>query len=74
MDGWSLLAKVRALEVDQAIPPIPAIAITGFDAEVVEQERQTQAFSPGFQKYLFKPVELPHLVAAVAQVSGLQED
>jgi PAS domain S-box-containing protein len=58
-DGYSLLQKVRALEI---APAIPAIAITAYARE----EDKERALAAGFQSYLAKPVELNEFINAVA--------
>jgi PAS domain S-box-containing protein len=61
-NGYSLLAKIRALEL---APAIPAIAITAYARE----EDRERALAAGFQRYLAKPVELGEFFAAVAETT-----
>jgi signal transduction histidine kinase/CHASE1-domain containing sensor protein/CheY-like chemotaxis protein len=62
LDGYGLIAKVRALENGDA-PSIPAVAITAY----AKEEDRKRALSSGFQIYLPKPVELTELVKVVAR-------
>ena len=59
-DGYSLIRKLRSLEV--AAASVPAAALTAFARE---EDRQ-QAFRAGFQLHLAKPVDAGSLIAAVA--------
>jgi signal transduction histidine kinase/ActR/RegA family two-component response regulator len=63
-DGYQLLAKVRALNLDNG-RFLPAIAITAYARE---EDRQ-QAFASGFQAYLAKPIELSELIAVVSEAA-----
>jgi CheY-like chemotaxis protein len=58
-DGYSLIRKLRSLEV--AAASVPAAALTAFARE---EDRQ-QAFRAGFQLHLAKPVDAGSLIAAV---------
>ena len=62
-DGYSLIRKVRALDVGSA--SVPAAALTAFARE---EDRQ-QAFRAGFQLHLAKPIDAASLIAAVATLS-----
>jgi CheY-like chemotaxis protein len=64
-DGYQLLAKIRALGLDNG-SWLPAIAITAYARE---EDRQ-QALASGFQAYLAKPIELSELIAVVADAAG----
>jgi hypothetical protein len=64
-DGYTLIAKVRALESDRG-KYLPAIALTAYAREVDRE----QAIAAGFQKHLSKPVEPDELVAVVANLLG----
>jgi PAS domain S-box-containing protein len=60
-DGYTLIQKVRALDV---VPEIPAIAITAY----AKEEDKESVLSAGFQRYLSKPVELGELIETVAEL------
>jgi CheY-like chemotaxis protein/two-component sensor histidine kinase len=62
-DGYSLIARVRALEPEQG-GQIPAIALTAF----VRDEDRVRSLQAGFQSYVPKPVESDELVAMVAHL------
>ncbi len=61
-DGYQLLAKVRALNLDR-LRFLPAVAITAYARE----EDRLLAFASGFQAYLAKPIELSELITVVAE-------
>ena len=65
-DGYSLIGKVRRLEVAHAYPHLPAIALTGF----ARDEDRRLALAAGFQVHLVKPIEPSKLAAVVANISG----
>jgi CheY-like chemotaxis protein len=65
MDGYQLIAKVRALELVQG-SQIPAVALTAHAG----CEDRTRSLSAGFQKHLSKPVEPAELAAVVAHLAG----
>ncbi|MEP6636905.1 MAG: ATP-binding protein, partial [Acidobacteriota bacterium] len=64
-DGYQLVEKIRALNLDK---PIPAVAITAY----AQAEDRQRALDYGYQKYLAKPIELSELLAAVAEAVGRQ--
>ncbi|QBE66966.1 PAS domain S-box protein [Pseudoduganella lutea] len=61
MDGFELLAQVRALG-PEAGGNVPAIALTAF----ARAEDRLRTLAAGFSDHIAKPVEAPELVAAVA--------
>jgi PAS domain S-box-containing protein len=63
-DGYSLIRKLRALEVDQGAK-IPAVAVTAYARE---EDRQ-QAIAAGFQMHISKPIEPTQLVSVVASLA-----
>ncbi|MFN6561448.1 MAG: response regulator [Nostoc sp. ChiSLP01] len=63
-DGYSLLEKIRMLNKQQTQPEIPAIALTAF----VHEEDRTYALLAGFQKYVYKPIDLKELVFLVSNL------
>jgi CheY-like chemotaxis protein len=65
MDGFELLRRVRALPAEHG-GQLPVIALTAFARE----EDRTRSLEAGFSMHLTKPIELPVLVASVAQLSG----
>ena len=62
-DGYSLIARVRALKDENH--KIPAIALTAYARE----EDRRRALEAGFQTYLAKPVEPDSLVHAVFELT-----
>jgi PAS domain S-box-containing protein len=64
-DGYSLIHKVRALEPERG-GRIPAIALTGYG----RPEDRAQLLAAGYQVHLSKPVNLIHLVDAIANLTG----
>jgi CheY-like chemotaxis protein len=59
-DGYSLVRRIRGGTT--AMSRLPVIAITALGRDV-DRQRMTAA---GFNDFLLKPVDPPHLVAAVA--------
>jgi len=64
-DGYSLIAKVRALPAEQG-GQIPAAAITAY----VRAEDRTKVLLAGFQLHVPKPIEPAELMAVVANLAG----
>jgi two-component system, chemotaxis family, CheB/CheR fusion protein len=62
-DGYSLIATIRALEIDRG-HPIPAIAVTAYSSS---EDRQ-RALAAGFQRHIVKPVEAERLAAVIADL------
>lgn len=63
-DGYSLIAKVRALEATSG-GQIPAVALTAY----VRIEDRTRALAAGFNMFVPKPIEPVELVAAIANLA-----
>jgi signal transduction histidine kinase/ActR/RegA family two-component response regulator len=63
-DGYSLIAKVRALEA-QSGRQIPAVALTAY----VRVEDRTRALSAGFNMFVPKPIEPTELINAIANLA-----
>jgi CheY-like chemotaxis protein len=57
---------VRELRATDRLRPIPAIAVTGRDA----QQDAGRAIAAGYQARLDKPVDLELLVAAISQLTA----
>ncbi len=64
VDGFELLARVRALGAD-AGGNVPAVALTAF----ARSEDRLRALEAGFRAHISKPVEPSELIAAVASIS-----
>ncbi|HEX8335359.1 MAG TPA: ATP-binding protein [Pyrinomonadaceae bacterium] len=64
-DGYSLIAKVRALPAERG-GQIPAAALTAY----VRAEDRVRVLRSGFQLHVPKPVEPAELVTVVAHLSG----
>ncbi|MBD2460905.1 response regulator [Oscillatoria sp. FACHB-1407] len=60
-DGYSLMRRIRAYEVEQGRQQIPAIALTAF----ARDEDQRAAFAVGFQQYFAKPINPFDLVTMI---------
>jgi len=58
-DGYELIQKVIALDLE---PQIPSIAITAY----AKEEDKERALAAGFHHYLAKPVELGEFISTVA--------
>jgi PAS domain S-box-containing protein len=63
MDGFELLARVRALVSGAAVP---AVALTAF----ARSEDRLRALEAGFAAHISKPVEPSQLIATVANIVG----
>jgi signal transduction histidine kinase/CheY-like chemotaxis protein len=66
-DGYSLIAKVRAME---NLKNTPAVALTAY----VRVEDRTRALSAGFNMFVPKPVEPNELIAAIANLAEPETD
>jgi CheY-like chemotaxis protein len=64
-DGYELLARVRALGVDNG-GAIPAISLTAF----ARKEDRARSLEAGFQAHLAKPVQPQAIITAVAVITG----
>jgi CheY-like chemotaxis protein len=61
-DGYAVLKKVRALELDERVAErMPAIALTAFAGS----EDKTRALQAGFQIHVAKPVEPAELAGVI---------
>ncbi|MCP9494686.1 MAG: PAS domain S-box protein [Pyrinomonadaceae bacterium MAG19_C2-C3] len=67
-DGYSLIAKVRALDKEQG-GRIPAAALTAYARE----EDRIRTLRSGFQIHIPKPVSPSELIAVVANLAGRTE-
>jgi PAS domain S-box-containing protein len=65
MDGFELLARVRALGREHG-GRVPAIALTAF----ARSEDRLRALEAGFSAHISKPVEPSELISAVAGIVG----
>jgi CheY-like chemotaxis protein len=63
-DGYSLIAKVRALK--SKLAQIPALALTAYAG----QEDIQRAHLSGFQSHVAKPVNANKLALAIARLAG----
>ena len=61
-DGYSLIAKVRAMEYGKLVP---AVALTAY----VRVEDRAHALSAGFNMFVPKPVQPSELIAAIANLA-----
>lgn len=67
MDGFALLAAVRALPAAQG-GTLPAVALTAF----ARSEDRLRALEAGFSAHISKPVEPSQLIATVANMKNLR--
>ncbi len=67
-DGYSLIAKVRALGNERG-GKIPAAALTAY----VDERVRTRVLQSGFQIHVPKPISPSELVAVVANLAGRME-
>jgi signal transduction histidine kinase/CheY-like chemotaxis protein len=65
-DGYALIGKVRALEVERAAAPLPAAALT---AHALPEDR-ARVMDAGFQAHVPKPVTPAALLAVVLELCG----
>ena len=63
-DGYRFLEELRRFEQEQALPAIPAVAVTAF-ARLEDRER---ALAAGFSEHLPKPVDPEKLITVLAQL------
>jgi signal transduction histidine kinase/ActR/RegA family two-component response regulator len=63
-DGYSLIARVRALSPQQ-VALVPAIALTAFGSA----EDRARAFASGFDAHLTKPIEPNQLVDEISRLA-----
>jgi two-component system CheB/CheR fusion protein len=61
-DGYSLLQRIRSLEMERDQPPTPAIALTAFAG----RKDRRMARESGFHKHIAKPVSPAVLLAAIS--------
>jgi PAS domain S-box-containing protein len=69
VDGFELLARVRALGPDQG-GNIPAVALTAF----ARSEDRLKALEAGFRAHISKPVEPSELIATVAELGAARSE
>ncbi|MFQ4144152.1 response regulator [Chlorogloeopsis sp. ULAP02] len=62
-DGYALIQKVRASEIEE-IANVPAVALTAY----ADSEDRMRALGAGFQSHVTKPVDPADLVMAVINV------
>src|SRR5262245_27589431 len=62
-DGYALIAKVRALEME-GCKPVHAVALTA----LVRVEDRTRALSAGFDMFVPKPIEPDELIPVIANL------
>ncbi len=61
-DGYSLLRRLRALELEQRRVPVPAVAVSAFRRD----EDVRRAVAHGFDGHIAKPVDASQLVDVIA--------
>jgi PAS domain S-box-containing protein len=66
-DGLEATRQIRRAEMQRGVPATPIIALT---ASVMEEDRRA-AREAGMDGFTPKPVELPRLLAEIAQVVGI---
>ncbi len=68
-DGYAVLQKVRALEVERSVPQseqIPAIALTAFG----RSEDRLRALAAGFRMHVAKPIEPVELAIVISSLTS----
>jgi CheY-like chemotaxis protein len=65
-DGYALIRQVRNLESLRGRGNVPVVALTAYASE---QDR-AKVRQAGFATHLSKPIEIPELVAVVAELAG----
>ena len=63
-DGYSLISRIRAKEVELGEAPMPAIALSAFARDI----DATRSLGAGFDKHLPKPVTAKGLLDAILEV------
>ena len=61
-DGYSLIAKIRAMDNGKVVP---ALALTAY----VQVEDRARALSAGFNRFVPKPVKPTELIPAIANLA-----
>ena len=69
MDGFALMQKIRALP-DAEGGRTCAIALTAF----ARNEDVQRALAAGYQMHIAKPVEIPRLTRAIADIAATGRD
>ncbi len=64
-DGYSLISRLRAMEVERGMKRTPALALTAF----VRDADQRKALDQGFDRHIGKPVDPADLVAALMAIA-----
>jgi len=67
-DGYSLIRRIRNLEKQLSLPPVPAIALTAF----ARAEDRMRAIRSGFHVHLTKPVTADRLTEASCALLSIQ--
>lgn len=67
-DGFSLIAKLRALRGDGEGNEIPAVALTSY----VRIEDRARALAAGFNMFVPKPIEPNELITAIASLAEVE--
>ena len=60
-DGYSLIQRIRRLEIKESRTPVPAVALTAF----ARDEDRDRALAAGFDKHVGKPVDPQHLLTVI---------
>jgi CheY-like chemotaxis protein len=65
-DGYVLIRSIRALEHQENLRPVPAIAVTAF----ARDEDRGRALAAGFDEHVAKPIDPGRLIRVLAQWAG----
>jgi len=68
-DGYSLISRLRALERDESLVRLPAIAVTAY-ASAADREH---ALAAGYDSHITKPVEPEELARAILRVVNAED-
>jgi PAS domain S-box-containing protein len=63
MDGYALIQKIRATELEQNISPIPAVSLSAF----ARDEDRIKAIQSGFNDHVAKPVDTQQLITTLTR-------
>lgn len=67
-DGYELMQRWRALEVERRDAPLPAIALTAYASSA----DRVKALEAGFQNHIAKPVDRHELLSVLKSMKALQ--
>lgn len=69
IEGYELLDRIRGRLLEEGEQEIPAIAMTAY----AEREDIQRSLAAGFDYHISKPIEIPRLIEAIAELVNLEE-